>query len=311
MNNHIGLAFLTENISFAHFIQREKLELDHLGTIEYPFNYQEDIFFRNENIATLAHLLRSSFDTLQIPLLNVSISIESNLAKLHRILLPNNIDIDKENDHINWDLGESLSLPLENYVYLRTDNQLNYQTEKDILIVAIQKKVINFYKELVDFGKLKLSNLSVHQLAAELSYQRSCEQEQNEIVLLVKIGKNHIEGTFILNGNYYTSNYKRIYSSSSTLSFEQSVVDMIKTELKNFENLIEIHGKEPNTVNKIFVYGQTINQELIDVISNNLSIPVIRLNPLQNVTLSENFKQNLPDEDSSKYVECIGITFDI
>lgn len=311
MNNHIGLAFSTENISFAHFIQREKLELDHLGTIEYPFNYQEDIFFKNENIATLAHLLRSSFDTLQIELLNVSISIESNLAKLHRILLPNNIDVDQENDHINWELSESLSLPLEDYVYLRTDNQLEYKAEKDILIVAIQKKVINFYKELVNFGKLKLSNLSIHQLAAELAYQKSFSQQLDGIALLVKIGNNHIESTFLFNGNYYSSNYKRIYSVSTTLSFEQSVVDTIKSELKNFENLIEIHGKEPNMVNKIFVYGQVINQELIDVISNNLSIPVVRLNPLQNVILSENFKQNLPDEDSSKYVECIGITFDV
>ena len=56
MSSHLGLAFSVENISYAHFIRDyQKIILDNIGIISYPFDYDEREFFKEENVTRLSH----------------------------------------------------------------------------------------------------------------------------------------------------------------------------------------------------------------------------------------------------------------
>ena len=93
MNSHLGVAFSVENISYAQFIRdHQELVLNHIGVMPYPFRYDEREFFKEKNLPKLADSFNEELKKLQIEPHSISISIESNLAKLKRVTLPPNLD---------------------------------------------------------------------------------------------------------------------------------------------------------------------------------------------------------------------------
>jgi Tfp pilus assembly PilM family ATPase len=152
----------------------------------------------------------------------------------------------------------------------------------------------------------------LNQLTAELILRSILINKIEGLFVLFKIASNRLETTYIWNGSYLYSNYEKIIVLSQPDSFAQSIIEKIKSNIKYIENLFEQWGMELTVVDKIFLYGSSISSGLIDLIQKNSSVPVFRLNPLQNVTFTEKIRQNMPSRyDVLKYVECIGVVLDI
>ncbi len=65
-------------------------------------------------------------------------------------------------------------------------------------------------------------------------------------------------------------------------------------------------------VDRVLLYGDYIDDTSLEKIQKNMSIPIDRTNVFANINFSQNFKNiPIPDEDKSKYLECIGITLDV
>ena len=217
MSSHLGLAFAIENISYAHFIRDyQKIILDNIGIISYPFDYDEREFFKEENVIRLSHLVRESLTGLQIDAHSVSISIESNLAKLKRITLPPNLDEKGEIEHINWDLTQSLSLPPDEYVYHIAPNHFEYNSIYDTLVIAIQKKIIDFFvnaRHANDDCGLHFVNVAFDASVDALSRQLTVNLEAyftadgpSSVYVNVALIQDSIPGPQVNGSTYYPSN---------------------------------------------------------------------------------------------------------
>ena len=58
MENHTGLAFTSDEITLSNFqVISGTRVLTHLDKIAYPFQYEENIFFLEDNIIRLANLI--------------------------------------------------------------------------------------------------------------------------------------------------------------------------------------------------------------------------------------------------------------
>lgn len=313
MNNHIGLSFTVEHIAYAHFIKNDRsIDLTNLGTINYPFFYDEREFFREDRILLLADLLRHAFEKLNIEHPGISISLETNLAILKRVTVPPDLEAKELQDHIAWDLSESLILPINNYVYNVTSNSFGHHNHQDVLVITIPKKVINFFSQISRLTRYPLRNLSLNQLTTELTLRSILINKNQGLFVLFKIAANRLETTYIWNGNYLYSRYEKIILPVQPGPFIQVIMERIKSNIKYIENMFEQWGMELTVVDKIFVYGDSIHSDLIDVIQKNCSVPVFRLNPLQNITFTEKIRQHMPSRDEVlKYVECIGVVLDL
>jgi len=309
MNNHIGLCFTAENILFAHFLKNEgTCNLDQLGIINYPFLYDEREFFREDRILLLAELIKQSLEKLNIEQPAISVSIETNLAVLKRVLIPANLGGKELQDHITWDLSESLASPISDYVYHITTNYFHHHDLQDTLVITLPKKVVHFFSQVSKLTRYQLQNLSLNQLTAELVLRSILLNKTDGLFVLFKIASNRLETTYLWNGNYLYSNYEKILSAP----FHQAIIEKIKSNIKYIENLFEQWGMELTVVDKIFVYGANVNPNLITLIQKNCSVPVFRLNPLQNITFTEKIRHNMPSRDDVlKYVECIGVILDV
>jgi hypothetical protein len=309
MNNHLGLAFSVEHITYAHFLESgQDLILNHLGTISYPFSYEESDFFTSHNIHSLSNVIQAEIKTLDITNPQISISIEANLPKMKRVLMPLKMGKEDETNHVKWDLQQSLFEPLDYYMYLITENSIEINNLKDTLVIAIKKKILEFYKKLTRTCGYKLENLGIHHLATELCFRNGYQEENSGLKVIFKISTNRVETIYLWEGNFYLSNYIRIELKQSHRNFEDIIIDRVADAIKSGENLFEEMEKRPIIINKIFIYGDGISEELIKRITKNVSKPVEQLDPFRNLKVMDAIKW---DGQASQFVECIGIPLDL
>jgi len=131
------------------------------------------------------------------------------------------------------------------------------------------------------------------------------------LIALFKIGVSRLESTFLWNGNYYSSHYDRILSGPKIASFNERLLNSIKSKVKQMENLFEQFTQEQVNLKKVFIYGDNIEDNFLKLLQNNMSVIAFRLNPLQNIEKSSNLQNALPSTgESTQYVEPIGVVLD-
>ena len=87
---------------------------------------------------------------------------------------------------------------------------------------------------------------------------------------------------------------------------------MLKSKISFIENLFSQYEVKDAMVDRILLYGDFVEDSVLQKIQKNMSVPVDRTNVFENINLSQNLKNvPIPDEDKSKYLECIGVTLDI
>jgi len=312
MHAHLGLAFCVENIKHTRFLNNDQtLILDHLGGVSYPSAYNESEFFTDENISLLVNLINSKILAGQNDYKDLSISIESNLATMKRIALPNNLDKQEEEDQIAWDLSQSLIEPLDQYVYFKTDNGFENENYTDYLTIAIRKNIINALKKMSDSLGLNLVDVSINQLVAEISLRNYLKGQTEGLIAIFKIAKSRLESTFLWNGNFYNSQYERLLSEPNTALMGSDLLTKIKSKVKQMENLFEQMTQKQIKIERIFLYGDTIEEKFVNSVKENMSVVISRLNPLENIEKSDKLLNTLPSlEESTSYVESIGVVLD-
>jgi hypothetical protein len=158
---------------------------------------------------------------------------------------------------------------------------------------------------------LNLFDISINQLVAEMTLRNLLSDRVQGLIALFKITPMRLESTFLWNGNFYTSNYERIpefFRFGDTFDF---IFTKIKAKSKQMENLFEQLTQTQVSVNQIFLYGENIEDKLIQFIQQNMTANILRLNPLQNIRQSENFQNRSPAlDDMTNYVESIGVVLD-
>jgi len=312
MHAHLGLACCVESINYSRFlVDDQKLSLDQVGSVSYPFAYKESEFFSEENITVLANLLKTKVLAEHSDYKNISISIESNLATLKRIALPDNLDKEDESDQIAWDLSHSLIEPLDEYIFYKTTNRFKNDIYTDYLTIAIRKKIVNSLKKFSELMELDLVDVSINQLSTEIVLQNSVKGLTEGLIAIFKIAQSRLESTFLWNGIYYSSHYDRLVTDETGKSSDNDWPTKIKTKIKQMENLFEQMFQKQIKIEQTYLYGDQIDEKFVNSLQENLSVAVFRLDPFHNVVMTEKLQSALPaQEESTKYVESIGVVLD-
>jgi Tfp pilus assembly PilM family ATPase len=309
MDHHIGFAFSVEQISYAVFESPDMVLAD-IGSLPYPFEYEESHFLEQEARISLTSVLKNILQEKNLKAKSLSFSIESNLAFLRRVVYPENLEESGVNDHIAWHLTESLNLPLKEYVYIRSDNLAHLDGMNEELIVSIQKKLVGFFREIARDLEIPLRNLTVHHLAAEIALNAALPGQKERLIILFKIAPSRLETVFFLDSRLYKSHLERIHPLPGAEEYQLNLINMIKQQIAYIENLFQATRQTQIPVDRLLIYGPRLENNLLSLIQKNMSIPVHRFNPLQNIEISANLQPVINEETASKYVECIGVSLD-
>jgi Tfp pilus assembly PilM family ATPase len=313
MNNHIGLAFSPERITYARFVllnSDPELKLNQTGGIEYTFPYEPFKFFNEVNVPNVGNLLRQTFDPIENNQSTFSVTIESNLATLKRVIFPKDFDEKEQGLHITWEINESLPGSIEEYVYLRTDNRLEKESIIEELVIIVPKKVVSFIHAVADYAQIKLTNLTLNTLAAEVAFKKLLANDMAEVLALCKLTSNLIETTILHRGEFFTSFYEPL-ATNENRNNDDIILERLKIRIKTVENLFEQYKFEHSSVGHIYIYGDPIEDKLLEKIRKNTSIQVDRFNPIDNIAKTDDYNTSgNQDVLQANLVECIGVALD-
>ena len=310
MDHHIGFAFSIEQISFAVF-ERPDMVLSGLGSTAYPFDYAEERFLQQEARISLTSVLKNILVDKEVNAKSVAFSIESNLATLKRITYPENLEESGVTDHITWHLAESLNQPVNSYTVVRSGNISEREGLKEELVITIKRDLVRFFREIARDLEIPLKSLTVHHLAAEFALNSAFAEKPEKLLLLLKITPSRVESCFFLDGRYYNSHFSRLPAGNTAQEFESNLINQLKQEIGYIENLLMSGDQKLQLpVNRILAYGPALDASLLSTIQKNMSIPVERFNPLNNIAVADALKQSVTAETASHYVECVGVSLD-
>ena len=178
------------------------------------------------------------------------------------------------------------------------------------MVIALRKDIIDFFKSFIDFTKIKLNNISTNHLATELCFQNALKDLEDELTILFRVNSDRLESLSLLDKKLYMSDYEKIKPVSSR-SKNEILLEKITNYKKKTENYFEQLLNAPQTINNVFLYGMDLNENLISLLSKNISSKISILDSLSNITMVENANNfDLDEKEISGFVECIGITLD-
>lgn len=310
MRDQLGISFTSNGIKAAGFREADsRFQLMSLDTLQYPAEYRETSLFTNEMVPAFSELLGSFFKSHNIDSPDVSFTFESNLAVFKRISIPsalNGADISRQ---LRWDLQQSLLDDLNKYAILETPAVFSHEKYIEKGVLVIKKSLIAFFSELASHTNINLKNLSVNTLSAELAFNHSYSPVPGGLNLIFKICADHLESIFIIDGKIYDTFYEK-WIADGKRSFNELVLEKIIDNRNHILEVLRQNSFKDIEINKLCLYGESYNSELIELIEKNIEQSPEVLNPVTNITVSDELAPLLENYKIPEFVEAIGITLD-
>jgi Tfp pilus assembly PilM family ATPase len=296
LTNQVGINIAQNAIQLVEINQKEN-EI-------YLENVDEEFFEESIDLSTketkFIHILQNAFNEiiLRKPLLssNVLISLPLNFFNFFEVPVDKNLSKNDLNDYLKWEFSKLF--PTEIYsdyylqtVYLETNNYLpykrlmNYATSKDLL-----KRIFKFcVRNNLHLKVVDISHIAAHSV---LLYNK------NEFHYMSIIVEDKQLSLMLYNKNNFIYACVKSFNNISELpNFIQNII-----------NEIENRGLLSSKIEKLFLFGSTISNELVNNLENLLKINTSIIHPFNELKINlSHLKPNVLSSNLTKYSPALGM----
>lgn len=181
------------------------------------------------------------------------------------------VDFDEDNSsvsaHIIWELSNYFPDTYKdfNVRYFRLNNNRVSENIDDTLLIAINKKKLEFIKMLCDSAEIAIRNIEIDHIVIEKCLKEKYPEDIiGNTVLIIGIKKGRVDFSLLSNGEIRYYDYANL--GGTNLKFQVvSQINLLSSLLFNVE--------------KIFIYGEDCNNELKDFLQEqfeNIGISKIK-----------------------------------
>ena len=278
---------------------------DNLKTIQSLKNYLylPNTSFNNslnpENLTHIADIIQKYKTENQVSDMGINFSIPVNLAKTKRIAVPLDADENVLFNQIEWELNNYLGNSKADYKIIKTNNEIVFETYKEILIIAIKKDLIENINILTKKINASLNLLSLNIFSVENYLRANDLVEKTENQIIFKVGKYHLDTYLYIGGEYYFSFTDNIHNDN-TDEKNKKILTLTKDRHKKCLNLLDQLPFNTKEDIKSFIYGNGLSKTIYELISDNFSEKIKKL-PLDQTSDYQNF--------DSVFIETLGIIY--
>ncbi len=283
----LGVSLVNDQLRIVEARQHEKeFHITHLsqGRVRQPFDFS---FFEDKNnIPRLAEDIERLYETQNFDVKNVAFSLDSQMVMVKKLPFDSTLVEERIEDHINWEVRQFLISNMKEYVVdferLKTvpSNGLD-----DILVVVVRKKIIKFLRQVFKHTNLKLKVVDVDVFSAQRTLQLNYDYEKDDTLAIVEVEENKIHFSLIKGKNLILTQGGISSSPNGSAENEESTARFIAKELRR---LILDHqlGKTLEDLKEIFLYGEAVEDGILESLQNNYDVHIDRTNPFRKVKLA-------------------------
>ena len=269
-----------------------------VDSINFPFRYNADSFFSDENLSLLALRLSDYRAKKQIHDFNLHVSLPINFAYTKRIAIPLAEGEKIMQSQINWELSQYLPGQLADYKIIKVDTEFDLDSYKEVVMICIPASFLGRLKQLFAREDASLKKVSLDNFSLEnyLNTYRLLDNSRNQVVF--KIDNFNITTHLFLHGKHYLHFLDNLNDLKAQSAHENKVLEIAKDRYNQITNILDQLPVPNKDVLELFAYGAGYNEMICQVLSENFS-EKIRSLPRANNPSSNEYR--------SGYIEAIGV----
>ncbi|MCI0717335.1 MAG: pilus assembly protein PilM [Chlorobi bacterium] len=293
MTKSLGISFSSNNIHFTELSRDNGYpKLENAESVKVDFDFEDELGLHKGNQKELTNIsseIAAYVTKRNLQEASVSLSIGTSQAFL--ITLPIDFSEGRHtvNKNIYWELSNYFPDNYNDFVIntYRLNNPMPAKSSDEFLIIAVKKNTIEFIKRIFKVCGLKLALVDIDHFSAEHAIRKSYENIlEGKKALLVGLKKNRVDYGLLDDKKY------KFYTYSKFNSEPERKLNLSRKLGSMFLSNPLLAG-----IDMIYVYGEEIKEDVIDVIRKLDKAPVEITNPFGGIRASELF---LKDENIRK-----------
>jgi hypothetical protein len=225
--NTINLSFSSDKLRLIE-LNRDKT-IVFIDELEYNIKLDEDFSIYSGNdviISDLSDKITRMLGNTGKKITNAGILIETRQTFLNTIPVDFNEDKSSINSHILWELSNYYPESYKNFniKYYRLNNSHINDNIDEVLLIAIDKKRIEFIKKVCKESELNVNIIDIDHFATERCIKEIYPEQNNGNIFLIGCKENRIDFSLLISGKLKYFDF--------TLLNNKKIANIILTQLK-------------------------------------------------------------------------------
>lgn len=276
------------------------------GRARQPFDFN---VFADQNVARrFGEDISRLVETREFQVKDAAFSLDSSMVLIKKIPVDATLDRKDMEDHVYWEVRQFSISPLKEYIvdfenlsFGASDQNLGF-----MLVVVVRKKIIEFLKQVFKYTSLNLKVIDVDIFSAQRALHLNYEYNQSNKVGLIDLEEKRINFCIIEGRNYHLSQEVAFADSNShSGNWDDSATRLISKELRRIilDNQL---GKSVEDLKEIYLYGEAVEDKVLEGLQNSYDVRIDRANPFKKVKLMANAREELNQERAERFMISVG-----
>jgi Tfp pilus assembly PilM family ATPase len=273
MKDIFGISLSDTDFQLVHVFADDNLKtLQSLKNYPYLPNTAFNNALNPENLTHISEIIINYKNENHLSEIGMNFSIPVNFAKTKRVAVPLDANAAVVYEQVEWELNNYLGSSKKDYKIIKTDNEIAFDSYKEILIIAIKKDLIENINILADKVGADLNILSLNIFSVENYFKANELFDKRKNQLVFKVGRFHLDSYLYIGGEYYFSFTDTVHNIGKNKDEEyKRILMLVKDRHRKCLNLIDqIHFNTDMELDA-YIYGNGLNNDIYRLISDNFS----------------------------------------
>ena len=259
--------------------------------LDIPLNFETIV--DDQKLAQMGNQLQ---EVIKIHKLNTNYAVftlDSEFALIKRMPFDDNLSETELIDQVDWEVKEFSFSPEDEYIvdFQKLQSTTNRQGS-EMLIVSVKEKIIHYLRKLFSSGNIQAKVIDLDVFAARRAIEVNYDLRIGDIVALVEINPHGLLFTVIEDKEFCLSQEVTIGKLGLEVDSLESTdeEDMTKYISKELRRIILDNklGENIEGLNRIFLYGDMVKDNILESLQNNYNVRIDRANPFRRLLFAPN-----------------------
>lgn len=248
------------------------------------------------------------YNTQNFQVKQAAFSIDSRMVLIKKIPIDSALDENQVEDQLIWEVRQFAISPLSEYIvdFERIHSPSTNGLLHHVLVVVVRKKIIEYLKQMFQHTNLILKVIDVDVFSAQRALQLNYDYNSNDRIGLLDIEEHKIHFSILSGRNYFLSqDIATTLNDKKVARNDESTTRLISKEIRRII-LDQQLGRGVEDLNEIFLYGEGVEDIVLEGLQNYHNVRIDRANPFKKVKLSTHAKEIINKARAESFMISVG-----
>lgn len=239
----------------------------------------------------------------------VAFSIDSDFVLIKKIPIDATLHKEELQDHINWEVSQLMINDLDNFIidYELLENAQRTPQSRQVIVVSVRKAIVEYLRDIFADINLQLHSIDVDVFSAQRMIAVKSTNSPDDKIALVDIRKKNLQFSILYHGFYLVVEVPYPVDEGVEMGSgkDEHIARIISKELRRIilDNKL---GKSVEDMNDVYLYGDGVEDGIIEQLSQAHNVNLHRFDPFEKLTVSDSLNSSGITNHPESFVISLG-----